>query len=525
MIYRVLKLCALLLVLIVPPAVSDSPSDGTDARLEAICPNTDITMTPQRYLRALSLELRGTLPTLEEYEIIDEGEVPAALIEGWLSSPEFVERAVRRHRDLLWPNISNVRLTGNNAGLARQGGTLLHWRRNPAIVYRGDRVPCLNQEVSYDDDGNIETFAQPDGTEREGYVMISPYWAPESQIKVCAFDAQDTLTTSNGTDCSRGGYNDPECGCGPDMNYCRFGSSEQVILSAMAQDLELRVADVIRNDRPYTDLFTSRSAYINGPLVHFYKHMSGVGRINTRPIAVPVELLPDLDFVDDDTWVSVQMGPEHAGILTSPLYLLRFQTNRARANRYYMSFLCQPFQPPAGGIPTTDGIPVLDLQVRDGCNYCHALLEPAAAHWGRWTETGIGYLNPTDYPAVREDCEDCAMGLAPCSADCRNNYVTSSLTPEEDPWLGWFRPYEFRQGAHYENVELGPRLLALSTAVDGRLPQCAATYNAQAMLGRPLVSEDVPWLNEMALDFVSEGFSYRSLIEDIVTSTNFRKVR
>ena len=46
-----------------------------------------------------------------------------------------------------------------------------------------------------------------------------------------------------------------------------------------------------------------------------------------------------------------------------------------------------------------------DLQQRSGCAYCHALLEPSAAHWGRWTEQGVGYLSAASFPPTREDCE------------------------------------------------------------------------------------------------------------------------
>ena len=85
----------------------------------------------------------------------------------------------------------------------------------------------------------------------------------------------------------------------------------------------MRIARVIRDDLPYLELFTSREAYVNGPLVHFWRNLSEVhAGVRLKPIPVPVEQLPDLEFKDQDSWHSIQLGEEHAGILTSP-YLLR----------------------------------------------------------------------------------------------------------------------------------------------------------------------------------------------------------
>ena len=65
--------------------------------------------------------------------------------------------------------------------------------------------------------------------------------------------------------------------------------------------------------------------------------------------------------VDDALGEVVEAGPAHAGVLTSPAYLLRFQTHRARANRFHVSFLCQPFVAPDGGLPATPGAVTLEM--------------------------------------------------------------------------------------------------------------------------------------------------------------------
>jgi hypothetical protein len=266
---------------------------------------------------------------------------------------------------------------------------------------------------------------------------------------------------------------------------------------------------------------------VNGPAVHFYRWQTGFpSGVTMEPLPVPLEQLPDLDYTDADTWIEIQLDEEHAGILTSAAYLLRFQTNRARANRFYNSFMCQPFQPPVGGLPAPgESVPVLDLQQRDGCKYCHGLLEPSAAYWGRWSGGGAGYLDPVDFPPVREDCALCAETGAWCSNDCRAHYVVYALTPEEDPYLGWLKPYEFRREEHIDHIEEGPAMLARLSAVDGRLPRCAARKAATWLLGREPNPDEDPWIETLSQGFVDSGWQWKDLVKSIVTSPVYGRVQ
>ena len=95
-----------------------------------------------------------------------------ALIEEWLDSPEFADRVVRLHRDLLWNNVSTQRLLNNRALLTRTrdaDGQLVYWSRSRALTYRGGSAPvgCLTEPVSHNADGSIRTV-EVDGALREG---------------------------------------------------------------------------------------------------------------------------------------------------------------------------------------------------------------------------------------------------------------------------------------------------------------------------------------------------------------------
>jgi hypothetical protein len=512
-------------------------------------------MDDARYLRALSLDLRGDLPTPEELEAVanDPAQIEA-YIDSWLDSEEFVTRAVRLHGALLWPNISNVNLINATSQFSRAQASPSYWIRNRGNLYRGGQEPCFDTPAVRIN-GVIQTTYDPaTDTYREGYDLIAPYSNPGTPTKVCAFDAQTELISPTGTRCdTRDSFGDPACGCGPDLRWCRIGgiAANAEILNSFAKDVEMRISRVIREDRPYLELFTSPIAYVNGPLVHYWKHQSEMfAGVRLKPIPVPVDQLPDLEYTDVDTWHTIQLGEEHAGILTSPLYLLRFQTGRARADRFSNAFMCTPHSPPAGGIfetasgdddddtsSSTDGwcagtegqedALIQDLQCRPGCAYCHALLEPEASYWGRWTEAGAGYLDPATFPVESDECYECATTGAACSDNCNRYYVTNPLSDESETFLGMLKTYEFRKDAHLSNPELGPKRMVLSAVADasGRLPACVSSTAASSLLGRDVAEEKKDWITELSTDFVASGFSYRVLIRAIVTSPVYRSLR
>ncbi|HMO72584.1 MAG TPA: hypothetical protein PKC84_13255, partial [Paracoccaceae bacterium] len=125
----------------------------------------------------------------------------------------------------------------------------------------------------------------------------------------------------------------------------------------------------------------------------------------------------------------------------------------------------------SGGIPHEDEVASLnpDVQQRPGCNYCHAILEPSAAHWGRWTQQGAGFFEPTRFPVYRDECRECALGTTACSDLCRFNYVTRAISPEEEPFLGMLSSLQFLRREHQDNVTAGPRQLVTRGIADGRL--------------------------------------------------------
>ncbi len=498
------------------------------------CAPDEVTLEKLAHAKALSLDLRGRLPTMNEYATVaSASEIPESMVDEWLASDDFAERIVRHHRDLLWNNISGINL--HNYAVRFQGGIM--WRRDASVHYRGGEYGCLNEPARFADDGEIlytETVRTRiengreirEAVRQEGYVEVAPYWAPDTTVRVCAYDAQDRLHSSSGTSCgTTSGVADVECGCGPNLRWCVAGAVGNKINRAMMEDVERRIRGLVMTNRPYTDLFSSRVAYVNGPLSHYYRYQTGFpGDVAVLPNPVDAERVPEIPFHEEDTWVAYELPEHHAGILTSPAFLLRFQTQRARANRFFDAFLCSPLQPPKGGL-VFDGVPHRDLQRRQGCKYCHALLEPTGAFWGRWPENGAGFLPAEKFPAVRDDCMACARRGQRCNTECRRYYMMSAFNLEEEQFLGMLNSYYYRRDQHFTNVEEGPKLLVLSAVVDSRFPTCAATKLATRMLGRDLAEGDQDWLDRLARDFVASGYDYRALVKSVVMSDVYRRVQ
>lgn len=475
-------------------------------------------------LRAMSLDLRGVVPSMEEYQAVQDGGAVDGVIDQWLDSPGFTERVVKQHRSLLWNNVSNVRLTPNQSRLITRNGV---WFRNAASTpLRGVfNLGCTTRDAEFDEFGwPIREEVTP-GVYDEGSLVISPYWDPENPVRVCAFDAMEQQYAPDGTDCGDvNGIADDQCGCGPDLQWCIPVAVEREILDGMGEDVDHRIRAMVDNDQPYTELLTGNTGYLNGPVTHFLTHQTERrSGFRFSPNSIDAERLPDLAYTDDGM-VPVALGDHHSGVLTSPAWLLRFQTQRSRANQFHNSFLCQPFVPPSNGLPeVSEEEQSLDLTARDGCQYCHALLEPAAAHWGRWAESGAAYLEPETFPAFNPACLECST-RGGCTDECRTFYVTQRLAPEQDPFIGYMNAFEFLEDRHATHVDQGPALLVNKTMADGRLPECVAEKTAEWLLGRSPTSAEEPWVEELATRFAEAGFDYKTLIRDIVTSENYRRL-
>lgn len=491
------------------------------------------TQAALQLLRRLSLDLRGRVPSFDELDLVARtGSLDPALIDRMLASDEFIGEMRAYHKELLWTNLSAQRLAQFNWILSPPGmrnGVMVpaYWLPGRAVANRGVQEPCLDEPARTDAMGNIVTT--PDATrpmvKKEGWVMVSPYWAPTTSVKVCAFDARTAATSmdsrGNMLDCTRqvGGA----CGCGDNLRWCQSAGdrTEQAVTAAFAEQMFRLIDDVVRSDRPYTDVLLAKDAEVNGPLSHYFRYQTGAGGSLILGVANQNYAVPAIDWPAQTAWTRVERGHRHAGLLTLPGYLLKFQSDRGRANRFYNAFLCQAFQAPPGGLPAASDEcnKEPDLTQRCGCMYCHVTVEPAAAFWGRWSEAGIIPMEETLFPTMNPRCADPRTSN---NNTCNLFYLTKAATEKEKPFLGMLKPYVFADAARTANIDVGPEGLARQAIDSGQLAACTTRKIWSRLMGRAADEGDQAALEALATAFSQGGYKLRALVRAIVTRPEYQ---
>jgi hypothetical protein len=276
---------------------------------------------------------------------------------------------------------------------------------------------------------------------------------------------------------------------------------------------------IFGDDRDVRELLTSPATLINGPLAQFYRLLAGatccgdgaeLGYREAEPLfdpaAVPADLLP----VQVSTWATVDnRGPHAAGVMTMPIFLLKYPTRRQRAHAIYSAFLCRDFvAETAQLVPSNEP----DLTRRPGCASCHRRLEPLAAYFARIRESDWTYLPAAQFPVAQPRCA--TADPAQMTGACRTFY---------DPAFTDARSAELR-GAHGDpaHVEAGPRGLAAEITASPLFAPCVVQNVAQGLLGRALTSDDDAWKAELARALVAGGYRVRAVVRAIASSPRYR---
>ncbi|MGK0361233.1 MAG: hypothetical protein ACI9U2_003551 [Bradymonadia bacterium] len=491
-----------------------------------------------RYLRQLTLDLWGRVPSMDELRAFSDVEaISEDHVQAMLDDDAGFQQLVRRHHaDLLWPSTEGIDIIGGAIALLlparlydQFGDGSRLFNVFVGLFTRNGVVPCLDEPAEWDADGALVFFDQPDGTRREGYVMMAPYWAPNIEVKVCAAETRLNETNAAGEACDTAtGMGSGECGCGPALRHCADFSTVQT-MTQMLQEQQLRMAEApIFEGRPYTDMLLEKSEEVNGPLVHYYRYLTQMGAdpfIQYPPVAA--DALPDIPY-DDVEWQTVaRTAPQHAGILTSMSYLLRFQTSRARANQFYNAFLCQPFVAPPDGLPSPNDACSQEPNLRNrcGCQFCHAQLEPSAGHWARFADAGTAWLDPEIFPTYLARCANCARRGDNCDFICNRFYVSEIGHPDAMPYVGVLKAYQWRDEGEISKVEAGPGALVQRAINDGRIARCASTKLFERLYKRaPTAVERREQIARFAEVFEASNYDFKTLVKAMVMDPAYRRM-
>jgi hypothetical protein len=487
-------------------------------------------------LRRLSLDLRNKPPSIDEYDAIDSVDtVPLATIQEYLQGDDFRFAMRRYHAELFWPNLVAASLFNQNSNIDIKSAPAYYIQAaGRQTAFRGGAVPCDDRE-----NNDVDAQGRPNpagiktigGYKQEGWRMIAPYWDPANKIKVCNFDAQEVETTvvkGETVGCNTvTGNASLECGCGTGLKYCYDGkTTEGQIQAALTEQLYRAIDKVTTAGAPYTDLMLSTHADENGKIAFWFQNLApNTSYAKTYDLADPDQTIPALDYTDDDTWQDVDRGPMHAGLLTMPGYLLRFQTNRGRANRWRIVFTNQYFIPPAQLDPAPGCDPnANDLTKKCNCQYCHEHLEPLAAHFGKFAEAGTTLMSDdTVFPINDPDCvSDKPSGF------CARFYVTDSSAEN----AGSLFPYQYSKDhpEYLDAIDAGPKQLAQQIIDDGTFANATVTELFTFFLKRAPVTDgsifdEQKTVADLASGFKKNGYDFVWLTQQIVTLRQYGRTR
>jgi len=141
------------------------------------------------------------------------------------------------------------------------------------------------------------------------------------------------------------------------------------------------VAHVLRNERPFTEVFTADYTIITP--------------YSARAYGVPASEFQDYDDADEKiTWSFTEQGIPQSGLLTTSVFLNRYPTtptnrNRARARFFYKFFLATDVMRlaarPLDATTIQSHNPTLNAPE---CNICHTNIDGPAGAFMNWDELG-----------------------------------------------------------------------------------------------------------------------------------------
>jgi hypothetical protein len=608
---RILGLKMLCLAFIVGPSTyltGSMPTLGAASSQVALCePPTHL--DKYEYLRRLSLDLRGRLPSYDEYMALDLVEDTPAntywsnLVDSFLASPGFKKQMRRYHEAKLWPNLGRTNFATNRSRLipvgdkAINGGAhnrnrLMVFDVNLNKIYRGGTGDSRYQycgdfeQTQFDPNGSpiTQRTITPDECllnntqeactyQQEGWVWVQPYWEddPTKRVRVCAFDAQN-LTHPMSSETTELNCDDPfdrtekQCGCGAQLKHCFVNTSSsrwnnpelphlldmgQLIRDSMREQVLRLVDDVSQGGYAYTEMIQSTRVHENGVLRFYRRHQSMMDFIEPFYRRSTLGEAAVDDLVDwHEPWEAYDNIPNsrHSGVLTLPAFLMRFTTNRARANRARTVFAGQTFQPP-GEVPGE--LKGDDLTKRQNCRGCHETLEPLAAFFSPFLESNFARRTDTDFPIYDPKCISKSD-----DKHCNNHYITL----DNHDFMGVLKSHRFfvepvetsfgevsfqlktlfsLQDTVHErsllNNQRGPAGFAEDIINDGRFGRASVNAIFQHFMNRPFQSDNSldneNSLREKLIQDFSQGtastsvFDLPSLVKTIVTLPQYRSLR
>jgi hypothetical protein len=279
--------------------------------------------------------------------------------------------------------------------------------------------------------------------------------------------------------------------------------------------------DLFASDRDFREILTGKRTFVNGPLAQFYRSIqqsnccgpeAAFGMLQeTEPLFDPKRVPEDLEPHDVSTWKVVEdRGPHAAGILTTPMFLEKYASARARGAAVYNDFLCKSFLSDVQSLaPSKEP----NLMIRQGCKNCHATLEPLAAYFARVEPSSFVFLPQAQFPVHSTTCKLDKSGKL--NGNCNALYDAAFA---DDNGATLRSAYGSPQ--HADETPAGA---ARDITAMPEFGTCAVQRVTSSFLGRATTPDDEPLLTSLTEVFVRSGYRMKSLVRAIMKSDEYRR--
>lgn len=278
---------------------------------------------------------------------------------------------------------------------------------------------------------------------------------------------------------------------------------------------------VFDQDRDFREVLTGKYTFVNGPLAQFYRSIqrtsccgpeANFGMLEeSAPLFDPKAAPADLRPQDAGIWRMVNdRGPRASGILTTPMFLQKYATPRARGAVLYNAFLCKSFIAENAQLtPSTEP----NLMKRPGCQMCHATLEPLAAYFARVEPSTFVFLPAATFPAINSACKKDKNGKL--NGNCNQLYDVAFADDKTSTLRSAY--------GSIAHADAAPAGAGQDITKMPEFAQCAVQRVTSSFLGRPTNPDDAALLASLEASFVAGHYSMRALVRGIVRSPEYRK--
>ena len=235
-------------------------------------------------------------------------------------------------------------------------------------------------------------------------ISVNPWWTDNPEYMVTTFPK--TLEPPH---------------CGPRLRACfpprRNGFEkyhDHIYSYAFGTEPGAYIAKLILTDRPFAEAVTGKNTALSGIQAHFLERWGARLYESAIPLTFdkhsfsrnndgktdfaswhdkdePTKVFEFKDLegnkvasVSDESWHFVEREGAQAGVLTTPVFHLTYNGERAKATAALKAFHCRQFKALPDSVQQPSNEP--DLTKRQYCRDCHATLDPLSRFFGRWPD-------------------------------------------------------------------------------------------------------------------------------------------